>query len=157
MFTSLRRGKHRIRLAAERSRRLGCSPNPLLRPKILADTSTTPLGVTDLEAWHRKQKQITERRLWEEEEMRELAKNWMKQDAYVKASLPKKIWMCLQYIYWDIRGEKHMPEIPAHLRMEMARCLLPDIIAFCESEKGKAEIAQWKAEQATKKEQSKAS
>ena len=63
----------------------------------------------------------------------------MKQDAYRKAPLFKKIRMCLQYIYWDIRGEKHMPEIPVHLRMEMARCLLPDIIAFCESEKGKAE------------------
>ena len=32
------------------------------------------------------------------------------------------------------------------------KCLLPDIIAFCESEKGKAEIAQWKAEQEAKKE-----
>ena len=120
--------------------------------ELMADTSTTPLGVTDLEAWHKKQKQITERRLREEEEKRELAKNWMKQDAYRKAPLFKKIWMCLQYIYMDIRGEKRMPEIPAHLRMEMARCLLPDIIAFCESEKGKAEIAQWKAEQAAKKE-----
>ena len=120
--------------------------------ELMADTSTTPLGVTDLEAWHKKQKQITERRLREEEEKRELAKNWMKQDAYRKAPLFKKIWMCLQYIYMDIQGEKRMPEIPAHLRMEMARCLLPDIIAFCESEKGKAEIAQWKAEQAAKKE-----
>lgn len=120
--------------------------------EMMADTCTTPYGVTDLEAWHKKQKQITERRLQAEQEKRELAKNWMKQDAYVKASLPKKIWMCLQYIYWDIRGEKHMPEIPAHLRMEMARCLLPDIIAFYESEKGKAEIAQWKADQEAKKE-----
>ena len=85
-------------------------------------------------------------------EKREQARNWLNQDAYAKASLFKKIWMCLQYIYWDIRGEKHMPEIPAHLRMEMARCLLPDIIAFCESEKGKAEIAQWKAEREAKKE-----
>ena len=125
--------------------------------EIMADTSCTPLGVTDLEAWHRKQKEITERYLREEQEKRERRKNRLNQDAYVKASLPKKIWMCLQYIYWDIRGEKHMPEIPAHLRMEMARCLLPDIIAFCESEKGKAEIAQWKAEQEAKKEQSKAS
>lgn len=125
--------------------------------EMMADTSTTPLGVTDLEAWHKKQKQITERLLREEQEKREQAKNWLNQDSYAKASLPKKIWMCLQYIYWDIRGEKHMPEIPAHLRMEMARCLLPDIIAFCESEKGKAEIAQWKAEQESKKEQSKAS
>ena len=125
--------------------------------EIMEDTSTTPLGVTDLEAWHRKQKEITERCLCEEQEKRERRKNRLNQDAYVKASLPKKMWMCLQYIYWDIRGEKHMPEIPAHLRMEMARCLLPDIIAFCESEKGKAEIPQWKATQEAKKEQSKAS
>ena len=110
--------------------------------EMMADTSTTPLGVTDLEAWHKKQKQITELLLQEEQEKREREKNWLKQDAYKKAPLFKKIRMCLQYIYWDIRGEKHMPEIPAHLRMEMARCLIPDIIAFCESEKRKAEIAQ---------------
>ena len=42
--------------------------------EMMADTSTTPLGVTDLEAWHKKQKQITESCLWEEEEKRELAK-----------------------------------------------------------------------------------
>lgn len=125
--------------------------------EMMADTSTTPLGVTDLEVWHRKQKEITEQALREEQDKRELIKNRLNKDAYARASLPKKLWMCLQYIYWDIRGEKHMPEIPAHLRMEMARCLLPDIIAFCESDKGKAEIAQWKAEQAAKKEQSKAS
>ena len=125
--------------------------------EMMAGTDTTPLGITDLEAWHKEQKKITKRRLREEQEKRERAKNRLSRDAYTKASLFKKVWMCLQYIYWDIRGEKHMPEIPAHLRMEMARCLLPDIIAFCESEKGKAEIAQWKAEQAAIKEQSKAS
>ncbi len=125
--------------------------------EMMADTSTTPLGVTGLEVWHRKQKEITEQALREEQDKREMVKNRLNKDAYARASLPKKLWMCLQYIYWDIRGEKHMPEIPAHLRMEMARCLLPDIIAFCESDKGKAEIAQWKAEQAVKKEQSKAS
>ena len=53
-----------------------------------------------------------------------------------------------------MRG-KALPEIPADLRMEMARCLLPDIIAFCESEEGKAEFAKWKAEQDAQKEKSK--
>lgn len=115
--------------------------------EMMADTSTTPLSVTDLEAWHKKHKAITEQTLRKEQEKRESAKNWLNQGAYTKASLFQKIWMCLQYIYWDIRGEKHMPEIPAHLRMEMARCLLPDIIAFCESEKGKTEIARWKEKQ----------
>ena len=124
--------------------------------EMMADTSTTPLGVTDLEAWHRKQKKITEHRLCEEQEKREQARNWLNQDAYVKASLPKKMWMCLQYIYWDIRGQTHHPKIPDHVIQEMARCLLPDLIAFYESEEGKAAFAQWKAErEAKKKEQSK--
>jgi len=120
--------------------------------KIMTDTATSPCGVTDLEAWRKKQKQLTEHHLREEQEKRELAQNWLEQDAYKNAPPFQKIWMCLQYIYMDVRGEKYMPAIPAHLRKEMARCLLPDIIAFCESEQGKAEIAQWKAERAAKKE-----
>ena len=124
--------------------------------EMMADTSTTPLGVADLEASHRKQKKISERYLREEQEKREQAKNWLNQDSYAKASLPKKIWMCLQYIYWDIRGQMHHPKIPDHVIQEMARCLLPDLIAFYESEEGKAAFAQWKAErEAKKKEQSK--
>ena len=31
--------------------------------------------------------------------------------------------------------------------MEIARCLLPDIIAFCESEEGKREFEEWKKQQ----------
>lgn len=50
--------------------------------EMMADTNTTPYGVTDLEAWHKKQKQITERLLQEEQEKREQAKNWLKQDSY---------------------------------------------------------------------------
>ena len=124
--------------------------------EITADSSVTPLGVADLEAWHKKQKAITEQTLRKKQEKRESAKNWLSHDAYAKASLPKKIWMCLQYIYWDIRGQMHHPKIPDHIIQEMARCLLPDLIAFYETEEGKAAFAQWKAEQdAKKKEQSK--
>ena len=124
--------------------------------EITADSSVTTLGVADLEAWHEEQKKITERRLREEQEKRERAKNRLSRDAYTKASLPKKLWMCLQYIYWDIRGQMHHPKIPDHIIQEMARCLLPDLIAFYETEEGKAAFAQWKVEQdAKKKEQSK--
>ena len=39
--------------------------------------------------------------------------------------------------------------------MEIARCLLPDIIAYYESEQGQREFAKWKAQQkALKKEKS---
>lgn len=35
-------------------------------------------------------------------------------------------------------------DIPDHILVELARCLLPDIIAFCESEEGKTEFEKWK-------------
>ena len=37
--------------------------------------------------------------------------------------------------------------LPADLIQEIARCLLPDVVAYCESEEGKAEFEQWKANQ----------
>lgn len=37
--------------------------------------------------------------------------------------------------------------IPDHEIEALARCFLPDIIAYFESEEGKAEFATWKAEQ----------
>lgn len=33
--------------------------------------------------------------------------------------------------------------IPDNLIEEIARCLLPDIVAYCESEEGKQEFAKW--------------
>ena len=39
--------------------------------------------------------------------------------------------------------------------MEIARCILPDIVAYFESERGQREFAEWKAQQeAEKKEKS---
>ena len=37
--------------------------------------------------------------------------------------------------------------IPQHEIEAIARCLLPDILAFYESEEGQKEFARWKAEQ----------
>lgn len=33
--------------------------------------------------------------------------------------------------------------IPDNLIEEIARCMLPDIVAYCESEEGKQEFAKW--------------
>lgn len=124
--------------------------------EMMADTSCTPLGVTDLEAWREQQKKITEQRLQEELEKRELVEHWFEQDTYVNGSWLKRAWMRLQFIFLDIKGEKHHSKIPDYVIQEMARCLLPDLIAFYESKEGMAAFNQWKAEQdAKKKEQSK--
>jgi len=42
--------------------------------------------------------------------------------------------------------------IPQHEIDSLARCLLPEIQKFFESEEGKREFAEWKAEQAKLKE-----
>lgn len=64
--------------------------------------------------------------------------------------------MRIQFIFLDIKGEKHHSKIPDYVLQEIARCLLPDLIAFYESEEDIAAFNQWKAEQdAKKKEQSK--
>lgn len=124
--------------------------------EMMADTSCTPLGVTDLEAWREQQKKITEQRLQEELEKRELVEHWFEQDAYINGTWLKRAWMRLQFIFLDIKGEKHHSKIPDYVIQEMARCLLPDLIAFYESKEGMAAFNQWKAEQdAKKKEQSK--
>lgn len=38
-------------------------------------------------------------------------------------------------------------QLPPELIGEIARCLLPDVVAYCESEEGKAEFAKWQQEQ----------
>lgn len=124
--------------------------------EMMADTNTTPYGVTDLEAWREQQKKITEQYLQEEREKRELVEHWLEQEAYINGTWLKRAWMRIQFIFLDINGEKHHSIIPDYVIQEMARCLLPDLIAFYESEEGIAAFNQWKAEQNAKnKEQSK--
>lgn len=62
----------------------------------------------------------------------------------------------LEYIRALLHDKHGTWQLPPSVIQEVARCLLPDVVAYCESEEGKAEFAKWKAEQdAKKKEQSK--
>ena len=47
---------------------------------------------------------------------------------------------CIEELLRDNHGEC---EIPDELLKEIARCLLPDIIKFLESDKGKKEFEKW--------------
>ena len=46
-----------------------------------------------------------------------------------------------------LRNKRASWEIPDNIIKEIARCLLPDIVSYCESEAGKAEFERWKAQQ----------
>ena len=45
--------------------------------------------------------------------------------------------------------------IPQHLIEAIARCIMPDILAFYESEEGQREFAEWKAKRETEKREAK--
>ena len=98
----------------------------------------------ELEAWKQRQKEIAERKAETERKEAECMAHWFEQDAYVNGGWFKRLILRMQYILRDRHGEGNPPTIPDHIRMEIARCLLPDIIAFCESEKGKREFEEWK-------------
>ena len=42
-------------------------------------------------------------------------------------------------------------DIPQHQIEAIARCLMPDILAFYESEEGQREFAEWKAQKSTER------
>ena len=46
-----------------------------------------------------------------------------------------------------LRSKRASWEIPDNIIKEIARCLLPDIVSYCESEAGNAEFERWKAQQ----------
>lgn len=46
-----------------------------------------------------------------------------------------------------LRGKRGSCEIPPEIIREIARCLLPDIVAYCGSQEGKAEYEKWRVEQ----------
>ena len=76
-----------------------------------------------------------------------------KEQGYVNGNWFKRLLLRMQYILRDKHGEGNPPTIPDHIRMEIARCLLPDIIAFCESEQGKREFEEWKKNNGIKEQQ----
>lgn len=47
-------------------------------------------------------------------------------------------------------GKKNNSDIPQHAIETVARCLLPDIIAYFESKDGRREFAEWKRQQEDK-------
>jgi len=44
-------------------------------------------------------------------------------------------------------NKNHEPDIPDHVIESLARCILPSIRAYFESEEGKREFAEWKKQQ----------
>ena len=122
---------------------------------LLHDNRTVLREGEDIEDWEevqRKQREIEAERQRKEQE---ILATWFLREEYLNAGWFKRLLLRIEFVFRDTRGESHIPQIPEHIRMEIARCLLPDIVAYFESEQGQREFAEWKAQQeAAKKEKS---
>ena len=117
---------------------------------ILSDNRSGFFGAEDYDQCVESHKQeLEEREKAEAERQRkeeELLATWFFREEYLNAGWFKRLLLTIEFLIRDKRGEGHIPQIPDKIRMEIARCLLPDIIAFFESEKGQKEFEEWKAQ-----------
>ena len=106
----------------------------------------------DIEDWEevqRKQREEEAERLRKEQE---ILATWFLREEYLTAGWFKRFLLRLEFAFRDTRGESKLPPLPDHLRMEIARCILPDIVAYFESERGQREFEEWKKSEENKKE-----
>lgn len=121
---------------------------------ILSDNRSGFFSAEDYDQWVESHKQeIEEREKAEAERQRreeELLAAWFFREEYLNAGWFKRLLLTIEFLIWDKRGEGHIPQIPEHICKEIARCLLPDIVAYLESEQGQREFEEWKAQQTLK-------
>ena len=101
----------------------------------------------DIEDWEETQRKQREIEAERQKKEQEILATWFLREEYINAGSFKRFLLRIEFVFRDTRGESHVPEIPEHIRMEIARCLLPDIVAYFESEQGQKEFAEWKAQQ----------
>ena len=122
---------------------------------LLHDNRTVPREGEDIEDWEEVQLLQREKEVARKQKEQEILATWFLREEYINAGWFKRFLLRLEFLFRDTRGESHIPQIPEHIRMEIARCLLPDIVAYFESEQGQRECAECKAQQeADKKEKS---
>ena len=122
---------------------------------LLHDNRTVLREGEDIEDWEKVQRQQREKEAERQKKEQEILATWFLREEYINAGWLKRLLLRIEFVFRDTRGESHIPKIPDHIRKEIARCLLPDIVAYFESEQGQREFAEWKAQQeSAKKEKS---
>ena len=107
----------------------------------------------DIEDWEEVQRKQREEEAERQKKEQEILATWFLREEYINAGWFKRVLLRIEFVFRDTRGESHIPQIPKHIRMEIARCLLPDIVAYFESEQGQREFEEWKAQQESAKSQ----
>ena len=114
---------------------------------LLHDNRTVLRDGEDIEDWEEIQRKQREKEAERQKKEQEILATWFLREEYINAGWFKRLLLRIEFVFRDTRGESHIPQIPKHIRMEIARCLLPDIIAYYESEEGQKEFAEWMKKQ----------
>ena len=114
---------------------------------LLHDNRTRLLEGEDIENWEEYQRKRREEEAERHKKEQEILSTWFLREEYINAGWFKRLLLRIEFVFRDTHGEGHIPNIPNHIRMEIARCLLPDIVAFYESEQGQKEFEEWKKQQ----------
>ena len=112
---------------------------------LLHDNRTVLREGEDIEDWEEVQRQQREKEVARKQKEQEILATWFLREEYINAGWLKRFLMRLEFVFRDTRGEGRAPKIPEHIITEVARCLMPDILAFYESEEGKKIFEEWKA------------
>ena len=115
---------------------------------LLHDNRTVLREGEDIEDWEEVQRKQREEEAERQRKEQEILATWFLREEYLNAGWFKRLLLRIEFVFRDTRGESHIPQIPKHIRMEIARCLLPDIIAYYESEEWQKEFEEWKKQQA---------
>ena len=118
---------------------------------LLHDNRTRLLEGEDIEDWEEVQRKQREEEAERQKIEQEILATWFLREKYLNAGWFKRLPLRIEFVFRDTRGESHIPQIPEHIRKEIARCLLPYIVAYFESEQGQREFAEWGAQQEAEK------
>ena len=122
---------------------------------LIHDNRTVLREGEDIEDWEEVQRKQREEEAERQKKEQEILATWFLREEYLSAGWFKRFILRIEFVFRDTRGESHLPQIPEHILKEIARCLLPDIVAYFESEQGQREFEEWKAQQeSAKKEKS---
>ena len=114
---------------------------------LLHDNRTRILEGEDIENWEEYQRKRREEEAERHKKEQEILSTWFLREEYINAGWFKRLLLRIEFVFRDTHGEGHIPNIPNHIRMEIARCLLPDIVAYYESKQGQKEFEEWKKQQ----------
>ena len=111
---------------------------------LIHDNRTMLRKGENIEDWKEVQRKQREEEAERQRKEQEILATWFLREEYLNAGWFKRFLLRLEFLFRDTRGESHLPQLPPHIITEVARCLMPDIIAFYESEEGKKIFEEWK-------------